>query len=147
DHSMSIVSASVMATFADDSAAVSWWFARMHALSYAAAVALAETFVTAREQFIQAQTHEMLALSTPIIPIADGILVFPLLGRIDPRRAQHMLEVVLTGITQLQADIVLVDVTGVPAIDIAGAHTLLQIARTARLLGAQLLLVGISPES
>jgi anti-anti-sigma regulatory factor len=146
DHSMAIMSASITATFADDSAATSWWFARMHALSYAAATALAETFVTAREQVLQAQTHELLALSTPIIPIADGILVLPLLGRIDPQRAQHILEVALTGITQLQADIVLVDVTGVLGIDTAGTHALLQVARAAHLLGAQLLLVGISPE-
>jgi rsbT co-antagonist protein RsbR len=55
----------------------------MHALSYAAATALAEAFVTAREQFIQAQTHELLALSTPIIPIADGILVLSLLGTFE----------------------------------------------------------------
>src|SRR5258706_3786417 len=75
DHSMVIMSASITATFADDPEATSWWFARMHAVSYAAATALAEAFVTAREQFIQAQTHELLALSTPIIPIADGILV------------------------------------------------------------------------
>jgi rsbT co-antagonist protein RsbR len=146
DLSMAVMSASISTTFADDPAASSWWFARMHTLSYAAATALAEAFVMAREQLIQAQTHELLALSTPIIPIADGILVLPLLGRLDPRRAQHMLEVVLTGITQLQADIVLVDVTGVLEIDTAGAHALLQIARAAHLLGAQVLLVGISSE-
>jgi rsbT co-antagonist protein RsbR len=146
DNAMAIMSASVSTTFAADPEATSWWFARMHSLSYAAATALAETFVMAREQLIQAQTHELLVLSTPLIPIADGILVFPLLGRIDPQRAQHMLEVVLAGIARLQAAIVLVDVTAVPGIDTAGAHALLQIARAARLLGAQLMLVGIGPE-
>lgn len=146
DRSFGIISASIRAAFVEDQAALVWWLTRMHELTYAGATALAETFVAAREQFIQAQTEELLAVSSPIIPISEGILVLPLLGRIDARRAKHVLEVVLEGITGAQADVVLVDVTGVPLVDTDVAHALLQVARAARLLGAQMMLVGISAE-
>jgi anti-anti-sigma regulatory factor/PAS domain-containing protein len=85
-------------------------------------------------------------LSTPLLPIAEGVLVAPLVGRMDEGRAEHFIEVLLEGIQRHAARAVLIDVTGVPAIDASVAEQILRAARAARLLGTRTLLVGISPD-
>lgn len=85
-------------------------------------------------------------LSTPAIPIYDGILVLPLVGNIDTGRASQVMEAVLGGIAREQASVVIVDVTGVPIIDTGVANHLVQVTQAAQLLGARCLLVGIKPE-
>lgn len=85
-------------------------------------------------------------LSTPIVPLYSGILVLPLVGSIDGGRAQDVTEQLLEAIAREQADIVLLDVTGLSALDTNIANHLLQTARAASLLGSQVILVGISAE-
>lgn len=85
-------------------------------------------------------------LSTPVIPIHDGILIMPLIGNIDTTRAGQVLETVLEGIAREQASVLIIDVTGVPIIDTGVAHHLVQVTQAAQLLGARALLVGIKPE-
>ncbi len=86
------------------------------------------------------------ALSTPVVPVTDEILVVPLVGGIDTQRAQQIMETILEGISDHQADTVIVDITGVPVVDTSVANHLLQAARATRLLGAQVILTGISPD-
>jgi anti-anti-sigma regulatory factor/PAS domain-containing protein len=85
-------------------------------------------------------------LSTPLLPIADGVLVAPLVGQMDERRGEHFVEVLLEGIQRHTTQILLIDVTGVPSIDASVAEQLLRAARAARLLGTRTALVGISPD-
>ncbi len=85
-------------------------------------------------------------LGTPLIPVADRIVVLPLIGHIDPPRAQSIMENLLTGIMAHQAEVVLMDITGVPTVDTLVANSLLQAARAAGLLGARVMLVGVRPE-
>lgn len=86
------------------------------------------------------------ALSTPLLPIADGVIVAPLVGQIDEARGAHFVEVLLEGIQRHSARVVLIDITGVPSIDAAAAEQLMRAARAARLLGTRTALVGISPQ-
>jgi rsbT co-antagonist protein RsbR len=86
------------------------------------------------------------ALSTPLIPVAQGIVVLPLIGNIDQSRAQGIIEALLNGIVAHQAEVVLIDITGVPMVDTLVANSLMQAARAARLVGCQVMLVGIRPE-
>jgi rsbT co-antagonist protein RsbR len=86
------------------------------------------------------------ALSVPIIPVHAGVLVLPLVGRIDHARGELLTATLLPAIAREQAYGVLLDVTGVPGLDAEVAGWLLGIARSARLLGAEVVLVGISPE-
>ncbi len=95
---------------------------------------------------IEAQQRAIRELSTPILPLYEGILVLPLVGAIDSFRAGQIMERLLTAIAERQADIVIIDITGVPVIDTAVANYLLQTARAAQLIGAQVILVGIGPE-
>lgn len=85
-------------------------------------------------------------MSTPAIPIHEGILVLPLIGNIDTGRAGQIMEAVLQGIVREHAAVVIVDVTGVPIIDTGVANHLVQVTQAAQLLGAKAVLVGIKPE-
>jgi DNA-binding LacI/PurR family transcriptional regulator/anti-anti-sigma regulatory factor len=85
-------------------------------------------------------------LGCPIIPLLPGVLLMPLIGVIDSDRARQMLEVVLQGVSDHRAETVLLDITGVPMVDTQVANTLIQVARTAALLGSRVILVGIRPE-
>jgi anti-anti-sigma factor len=99
-----------------------------------------------QQEIIEAQRLALRELSTPIVPVLEGVLVLPLVGGIDTRRAQQIMETLLEAIGQHQAEVVLIDITGVPVVDTGVAHHLLQVTRAAALLGAKCVLVGISPE-
>jgi PAS domain S-box-containing protein len=85
-------------------------------------------------------------LSTPVIPIHEGILVVPLVGHISEARSAQLLQTLLSGIQHHRAAIVLLDITGVAVIDAGVADHLIQATRAAELLGASCVLVGTSPE-
>jgi rsbT co-antagonist protein RsbR len=85
-------------------------------------------------------------LSTPIIPVYEGILVLPLVGSLDSRRATEITERLLEAIAAHQAEIVILDITGVPVIDTSTANHLLMTTRAASLLGSQAILVGMGAE-
>jgi rsbT co-antagonist protein RsbR len=85
-------------------------------------------------------------LSTPIIPVYEGILVLPLVGSIDSRRATEITERLLEGIATQQAEMVIIDITGVPVIDTSTANHLLMTTRAAALLGSKVILVGIGAD-
>jgi rsbT co-antagonist protein RsbR len=70
----------------------------------------------------------------------------PLIGIIDDARAQQIMESLLVAISQRGAEYMLIDITGIAVVDTAIAHHLMQAARAVRLLGAQVILVGIRPE-
>lgn len=99
-----------------------------------------------QEKIIEMQAMALRELSTPLIPITDQVLVMPLIGAIDSRRAQHILDHLLEGVTEHRARAVIVDITGVPIIDTQVASVLLEAARAVRLLGARPVLTGIRPE-
>jgi anti-anti-sigma regulatory factor len=83
-------------------------------------------------------------LSTPLIPVAEGVLVLPLIGTIDADRAQRTTEQVLEAIVARQSETLLIDVTGVAKVDTFVVNQLLKIIRATALLGARSCIVGIS---
>ncbi|MGK3984604.1 PAS domain-containing protein [Sorangium sp. So ce136] len=100
-----------------------------------------------QQQVIQAQQDALRELSTPLVPLAEGIVAMPLIGTLDRSRAQQAMEKLLDGIVQHQFHTAILDVTGVKDVDAESADALLRIARAARLLGAQLVLTGIGPDT
>jgi rsbT co-antagonist protein RsbR len=101
---------------------------------------------TLQQRVIESQREALAELSTPLIPVADGVLVMPLIGGIDRARALQILETLLTGVVAQRARTVIVDITGVRSVDTHVAETLVQAASGARLLGAEAILTGINPE-
>ncbi|GAB4436218.1 MAG: hypothetical protein OHK0015_27840 [Chloroflexi bacterium OHK40] len=82
-------------------------------------------------------------LAVPVVPLLDGVIVVPLVGTLDTRRTQQVMESLLTGIAEQQADVAIIDITGVPVVDTLVASYLGQAIRAASLLGAQVVLTGI----
>ncbi|MFN8566762.1 MAG: STAS domain-containing protein [Kouleothrix sp.] len=81
-----------------------------------------------------------------MIPISDGLVAMPLIGTIDSKRAQQVIEALLSGVSAQRATTVIIDITGVQVIDTQVANALLRAAQAVKLLGAQVLLTGIRPE-
>ncbi|MFN8376933.1 MAG: STAS domain-containing protein, partial [Anaerolineae bacterium] len=97
-----------------------------------------------QQELIDAQRQAMLELSTPIIPVMDQILVMPLVGNIDTLRAQEITRSLLRGISQQHAQIVIIDITGVPVVDSGVADHLNRTIQAARLKGAHTIITGVS---
>jgi rsbT co-antagonist protein RsbR len=85
-------------------------------------------------------------ISTPVMPVHDEVMVLPLVGTIDSARSARIMETLLTGIQENAAEVVIIDITGVPIVDTAVANHLIQATRAATLLGAHCVLVGVSAE-
>jgi rsbT co-antagonist protein RsbR len=99
-----------------------------------------------QEETIRAQEAALAELSTPLIPISDQVMVMPLIGAVDSRRAQQVLEALLEGVASSRALVAILDITGVPVVDTQVANALLRAAQAVKLLGAQVVLTGIRPE-
>jgi rsbT co-antagonist protein RsbR len=95
---------------------------------------------------IEAQGALLDELSVPVIQVWDNVLLLPLIGIIESRRAARVLETLLDAVGRMGAEFVVIDITGVPVVDTAVASYLLRAVQATQLLGCQSILVGISPE-
>ena len=100
--------------------------------------------VRLQKEVITAQQRAIQELSTPIIPVLDGIIVMPLIGSIDSLRAKDIMRSLLDGINAYHAKIVILDITGVLIVDSGVAGHLNKTIKAARLKGAHTIITGIS---
>lgn len=98
------------------------------------------------EKTVHLQKIALQELSASLIPVFDKISVMPLVGTIDTERARLIMENLLQGVVKHRAEVVLLDITGVPVVDTMVAHHIIQAADAVRLVGAKCMLVGIRPE-
>ncbi|WP_164214631.1 RsbT co-antagonist protein RsbRA [Virgibacillus sp. YIM 98842] len=98
------------------------------------------------EHIVSLQRVALQELSAPLIPVMDRITIMPLIGTIDTERAKLIMENLLEGVITHNAEVVLIDITGVPVVDTMVAHHIIQAAEAVRLIGATCILVGIRPE-
>lgn len=108
-----------------------------------------ENYSHTLEQAMQEQqrlSDTVREMSLPIIPIAERIIMMPLIGTIDTHRVRELTERLLHGVEKHRARVALIDLTGVPLVDSQVAQTLLDAMTAVRLLGARILVVGIRPE-
>lgn len=99
-----------------------------------------------QESRLEQQALQLAELSTPLLAISDTTMVMPLVGAIDSRRVQQIMEALLTGVAKQSASHIILDITGVPIVDTQVADALLGAAQAVTLLGAQTVLTGIRPE-
>lgn len=103
-------------------------------------------YLEGKESTIQAQQEELRQTSTPITEIWDGVLTLPIIGSLDSSRTMVVMEKLLSRIESDRARMVVIDVTGVMAIDTQVSHHLIQMIRAIGLMGADAILTGIRPE-
>lgn len=102
-------------------------------------------FVQERERIIREQQEAIRELSTPVLQVRERLLILPMIGAIDPHRARQLTEQLLHGIRATRAKVVVIDLTGVPAVDSNIANHLVQTVEASRLLGATVIVTGLSP--
>ena len=107
---------------------------------------VAVSFVQERERVIRQQQDAMRELSTPVLQVRERVLVLPIIGVLDNQRAYQLTEQLLTGIRTHRAKVVVIDITGVPDVDSEVANHLVQAVDASRLMGASVILTGVSPE-
>jgi rsbT co-antagonist protein RsbR len=110
------------------------------------AITVGVGFVQERERVIRQQQEAIRELSTPVLPVRERLLILPIIGVIDPQRARQLTEQLLHGIRANRAKVVVMDITGVPVMDANVANHLVQTVEAARLLGATVIVTGLSPE-
>jgi len=105
-----------------------------------------EVFQKTREQMIARQQREIAELSTPVVKLWDGVLALPLIGTLDSERTQVVMENLLQSLISYNAEIAIIDITGVPTVDTLVAQHLLKTVSAARLMGADCIISGIRPQ-
>ncbi|MFF7177559.1 STAS domain-containing protein [Streptomyces sp. NPDC008121] len=103
------------------------------------------TYVEGREEIIRRQSRQLLELSTPVVRLWDRVLAVPLIGNLDTTRTQVVMENLLEAIQREEAQVAIIDITGVPTVDTAVAHHLMQTVNAVRLMGADCVISGIRP--
>jgi rsbT co-antagonist protein RsbR len=110
------------------------------------ALMIVEAYQRSRESVITRQQEELLELSTPVVRLWDGIVAMPLIGTLDSGRTQVVMETLLGKIVETDADIAILDITGVATVDTLVAQHLLKTVAAARLMGADCIISGIRPQ-
>jgi len=103
-------------------------------------------FVQERERIIRQQQEAIRELSTPVLQVRERLLILPIIGVIDSQRARQLTEQLLRGIRSNRAKVVVIDITGVPSVDSTVANHLVQTVEASRLMGATVIVTGLSSE-
>jgi rsbT co-antagonist protein RsbR len=103
-------------------------------------------FVQERERIIRQQQEAIRELSTPVLQVRERLLILPIIGVLDSQRARQVTEQLLRGIRSNRAKVVVVDITGVPTVDSTVANHLVQTVEASRLMGASVIITGLSSE-
>ena len=105
-----------------------------------------EVYQKGREEVISRQQQDMMELSTPVVSLWEGVVALPVIGTLDSARTQVVMETLLQRIVETEAQIAIIDITGVPTVDTLVAQHLLKTVAAARLMGADCIISGIRPQ-
>jgi rsbT co-antagonist protein RsbR len=107
---------------------------------------VAVSFVEERERVIRQQQDSLRELSTPVLQVRERLLILPIIGVLDTKRAQQLTDQLLRGIRTHRAKVVVIDITGVPDVDETVADHLVRTVDASRLMGAGVIITGLSSE-
>ena len=110
------------------------------------AVTVGVSFVQERERVIRQQQSAIRELSTPVLKVREQLLILPMIGVLDAARARQLTEQLLKGIRDNRAKVVVIDITGVPSIDMTVANHMVQAVRASGLMGARVIITGLSAD-
>src|SRR5829696_8542516 len=107
---------------------------------------VAVSFVQERERVIRQQQEAIRELSTPVLQVRERLVILPIIGVLDSQRAQQLTDQLLRGIRTHRARVVVIDITGVPDVDSEVANHLVQAVDASRLMGASVIITGLSSD-
>jgi rsbT co-antagonist protein RsbR len=105
-----------------------------------------DTYIEASLETLARHQAAIRELSTPVIRVYHRVLLLPLIGTVDSMRAEQIMEMLLVRVVEEQAKVVIIDIAGVAVVDTRVADHLLKTTDAVRLLGAETVLTGISPQ-
>jgi len=120
--------------------------AALRRLAFLDQAVVVSALASAKNEVIAEQAESLMQLSSPVLMLWDRIVLAPMVGAIDAKRAQVMLETLLERIARHEAAVAIVDVTGVSIMDNTVAESMLKMACAARMLGCKVILTGTSPQ-
>lgn len=85
------------------------------------------------------------AVPTPVTILWKNVLMLPIVGIMDSKRGQEIMETILAKIQALEAKVIILDILGVPVIDSSVANHLIKITSATKLMGCSCIITGISP--
>jgi len=104
-----------------------------------------EVYATSREDLVRKQLEIMTEMATPVMVLGNNILFLPVVGMVDSKRAQAIMEALLKRIMETESKITIIDILGVPSVDTAVANHFVKITRATKLMGCESIISGISP--
>ena len=107
---------------------------------------IGEAYLATKEEIIRNQQEAIREISTPVLQVRDQLLIAPIVGVVDTHRARQLTDSLLRNIRERRARGVVMDITGVPIVDSSVANHLAQACQAARLMGAIVVVSGISAE-
>ena len=107
---------------------------------------VAGSFVEERERIIRQQQDSLRELSTPVLQVRERLLILPIIGVLDRERAHQLTDQLLRAIRAHRARVVVIDITGVPDVDESVADDLVKTVDASRLMGAGVIITGLSSE-
>ncbi len=104
-----------------------------------------ETYTRISKEVMLAQSRTLMEMSTPVTQIWPGVLFLPIVGIVDSKRAQEIMNATLTKIAETQSRAFIMDISGVAVVDTAVANYLIKVTKATRLMGCECTISGLSP--
>jgi rsbT co-antagonist protein RsbR len=146
NHYLRAVAARLAEAFRDDPQRAWSAFLSLLKLTFLDMGLAIDTYIDSRERTIHEQREAFQELPTPVLPFRDGMLLVPIIGLIDSVRARLLTEQLLGAVRDNRAKVIVIDITGVQAVDSKVANHMIQTVEAARLMGATAILAGVAPQ-
>jgi rsbT co-antagonist protein RsbR len=146
DHLMSAVGGSIMNNNVDDPRGAFRSFMSFKKVGFFDIALIIDIIMAEREATISTQQEAIRELSTPVLRVRDRLLILPIIGVLDSLRARQLTDTLLQAIRTNRAKVVVMDVTGVAAVDSKVANHLIQTVAASRLMGATVIVTGLSAD-
>lgn len=144
-HLMALIGMDIMAEFLTDPKKAFHVFFSLQKIAFFDLSIIVDALATERERIIGLQQEAIRELSTPVLQLRPGLLLLPIIGDIDARRARQLTDDLLHVVRSKRASVVVMDVTGVAIVDTRVANHLVQAVAAARLMGVTAIVSGLSP--
>jgi rsbT co-antagonist protein RsbR len=143
---MTSIGRRITAHFPDDPMAGFEHFTSLKKIAFFDIAIIVDAMMADREQTIRQQQEAIRELSTPTLQVRDRLLILPIIGLLDTQRAKQLTDNLLHAIRAHRARVVVMDITGVATVDSKVANHLIQTVEAAALMGAKVIVTGVSAE-